>query len=244
MEKGQILNHRYEIIMQLVSNIKHNIYLCQHIKLNTLWIIKKTSKDNIKIMQTEINILKRLNHSCIPRVIDYFEIENDIFFVQDYFEGNTLEEIIQDKGKINEEKASEWIRKIANILDYLHGIEPYPISYNDLKPSNIIVTSDECIKLIDFEAARDNEYGNSLCMGTIGYAAPELYQGYIDKTSDIYSLGSVMCYMLTGDKCNLPIFNINNKQSLSEKMSFIIQKCTQQNISMRYQNIQELLCDL
>ncbi len=241
--KGQILNQRYEVIGNLANNIRTNVYLVRHIKLNTLWVIKRWHNKNENRMQNEVNILIRLNHSCIPKIVDCFEIENDVYIVEEYFEGNTLEEMIQEKKKINEKKALEYIQKIADILDYLHGLQPNPIIYNDLKPSNIIISSNECIKLIDFESAKEKGGVSTFCLGTIGYAAPELYEGgEIHPTTDIFSLGKIMFYMLTGFKRQSPV--LENHCRLSKKISFIIERCTQQNPRMRYQNIAELLRDM
>lgn len=240
--KGQVLNQRYEVIMNLAGNHKQSVYLVRHLKLNTLWVIKKwDSKNNIK-MQNEMNILTRINHPHIPRIVDCFETENDFFLVEEYFEGNTLEHIIQEKKGIDEKKALEWIIQIAKILNFLHQMEN-PIIYNDLKPSNMIAAPDESIKLIDFGSAREKGSETTFLSGTIGYAAPELYKGGpIDRATDIFSLGKVMYYMLTGFMHDLPM--VDNSLLLSKKMIAIIEKSTRKNPQLRYQNMKELLRDI
>jgi serine/threonine-protein kinase len=88
--------------------------------------------------------------------------------------------------------------KVLTVLDYLHRQMP-PVIFRDLKPDNIILQADGELKLIDFGIARFfRPTGSNVGRGTVGYAAPEQYQGAIDTRSDIYALGAMLHHMVSG----------------------------------------------
>ena len=251
---GQLFDEKYRILRVLGQGGMGRVYLAENIKLGTLWAIKEVDKHlphHTNVM-VEPNILKKLNHPALPRVFDIIEDENFIYVIVDYIEGVSLDRKLSDAGKFPEENVIEWARQICDVLNYLHSFKPNPIIYRDMKPSNIILTGDGFIKLIDFGIAREYKTGSesdTIYIGTRGYAAPEQYgAGQTGVASDIYSLGVTLHHLVTGKSPNEPPYDLKPARYYDEKISseleFIISKCTRQDPAERYQSANELLGDL
>jgi len=154
----------------------------------------------------EAKLLLNLNHPCIPRVRDFFPANGKNYLVMDYIEGRTLAEVFAKEGLVpgvngargvSEARARNWARQVCSVLAYLHNQNP-PIIFRDLKPSNIMVTSRDEIKLIDFGIARTfQSQRQSTIIMTIGYAPPEQMQGMPEPRSDLFALGSTIHRVLT-----------------------------------------------
>lgn len=254
MMKDELLNGRYRILKVLGEGGMSTVYLAENIKLGSLWAIKKINKaSNSKFdLLAEPNILKKLNHFALPRIFDIIEDDKSIYIIEDYIEGIPLNKKLLRCGKIAEETVSMWALQICDVLSYLHTLKPNPIIYRDMKPSNIILTGEGLIKLIDFGIAREYKTESLLdttYIGTRGYAAPEQYgTAQTDIRSDIYSLGVTLYHLLTGNSPKEPNFEIKPireiDNSLTKGMEFIIEKCTKTDPDQRYQSIEELYHDL
>lgn len=241
MNINEVLDNRFKAIRRLGSGKKDNVYLVEHIGLNTLWVVKKGTKGE-KTISSEVNILKKLRHTGIPMVVDCFDDGKNVYMVEEYFEGYTLENVMGKKGRIPEIEAIDWVEKLCFILSYIHSIRPRPVIHNDIKPSNLIVSWNNTIKLIDFSISSD-DIDNQKRFGTIGYAAPEQYGiRHIDRRTDIYSVGVLLLHMLTGSKPQNPL--IYNEELLSDRLINIIRRCTAYSPRLRYDNVEELLLDL
>lgn len=154
----------------------------------------------------EAKLLLKLNHPCIPRVRDFFVEGGRHYLVMDFIEGRTLAEIFAKEGNVagingargvSEARARSWGQQLCNVLGYLHRQDP-PIVFRDLKPSNVMVTDRDEIKLIDFGIARTfQSQRQSTIIMTIGYAAPEQLHGMPEPRSDIYALGATLHRVLT-----------------------------------------------
>jgi serine/threonine protein kinase len=160
----------------------------------------------VEWFKREAKLLLKLNHPCIPRVRDFF-VENDRhYLVMDFIDGRTLAEILAKEGNVpgldgahgvSEARARSWAQQLCNVLGYLHRQNP-PIIFRDLKPSNIMVTDQDEIKLIDFGIARtfQSQLQSTIIM-TIGYAPPEQLHGMPEPRSDLYALGASLHRVLT-----------------------------------------------
>lgn len=254
---GTLFENKYQVIDVLGRGGMSTVYLAKDINLQKLWAIKEVNKnfksgDGIKVdLMAETNILKRLDHSALPRIVDIIDKEDYIYVVLDFIDGISLDKQLEQHGAFDETTVIEWAKQICDVLDYLHTQKPNPIIYRDMKPGNLMLTGEGRIKLIDFGIAREYKEDASLdttYIGTKGYAAPEQYGSYqTDARTDIYSLGVTLYHLITGKGPNDPPFEIkqvrNINASLSEGIEIIIDKCTQQDPNLRYQSVKELLWD-
>jgi len=154
----------------------------------------------------EATLLLDLNHPCIPRVRDFFAENGRNYLVMDFIDGRTLAEALDLEGNVigvngargvTEARARSWMRQVSSVLSYLHSQSP-PIIFRDLKPSNIMVTNRDEVKLIDFGIARTfQSQRQATVIMTLGYAPPEQLHGMPEPRSDIYALGATIHRLLT-----------------------------------------------
>lgn len=252
LNSGYILDKKYEVIKTLGQGGMSTVYLCKNIRLGNLWAIKEVGKElkgQIDFL-AEPNILKNLNHPGIPRVIDIFYEEDNLYMVEDYIEGETLESYINRNRPVDDQEICRIVISISDIIAYLHSFDP-PIIYRDLKPSNIMITSSGKVILIDFGISRVYKQDGSrdtIYMGSKGYAAPEQYGvEQTCKQTDIYGLGAVMYFIVKG-KAPSTLFEALKDESYDEKvddgLKIIIQKAMQIDKNMRYISIEELQSDI
>lgn len=212
LAEGSLLQDRYEIRGQLGQGGMGVVYLATDRRLADLAVAVKqidasqvAPKDRqwtIEAFRQEAQLLARLNHPGIARVMDYFSEGDYSYLIMDYVPGETLEAALaQAPHGFDERQALAWAGQLAVILDHLHAQNP-PIVFRDLKPGNVMVQPDGALRLIDFGIARLFKPGqtqDTVFMGTPGYAAPEQYgRGQSDARSDVYTLGVVVHQLLTG----------------------------------------------
>ena len=244
--RQEIWFHKYRIIKLLGRGSTAQVYLAEHILLNSYRAIKCISKDhpNYELHRKEAFLLKNLKHSCIPIIYDIEEDDKGSYIIEQYLEGVTLKEYVQSQGPIREYIIISFALQLCDLINYLHSIER-PIIYLDLKPENIIVTG-TTIKLIDFGSAlyKDElKEGQGYC-ATKGYAAPELYRrDIIDERCDVYGIGMLLYYMVTGLSIGNRLEKITNVDfagSCSKQLKNIINRCLKFNPSQRYSSVTQL----
>ena len=247
-------NDTYEIKSIIGKGGMSTVYLAEHKRLHTRWAVKEVAKTQGARFDflAESNILKRLQHPMLPRIVDIFEDEQHIYIVEDFVEGITLEELLKRQGKVDEEQGLTWFKDLCGVLGYLHRQQPHPIIYRDMKPSNVMLQPDGSLKLIDFGIAREYKQESSAdttYIGTKGYAAPEQFgRAQTDARTDIYSLGVTMYHLLTGKSPYEPPYQFVPARQLEPRLShgveYILGKCVQPEPADRYQNVELLLDDL
>lgn len=203
-----LLDNRYEIPDVVKSGAMGCVYRGLDTRLGNIVAVKKMiiphSPENRERFLREAKLLSQLHHGGLPNVSDFFVAQDpetremSHFLVMTFIDGKDLETVMEEEKKpLPFETVIDYFRQILEILSYLHSQEP-PVIYRDMKPSNIMVSKGK-IFLVDFGIARlfTGEVRGTV-VGTPGYAAPEQYRGFSDAKSDIYSLGVVMHYLLTG----------------------------------------------
>ena len=249
-----LFNGKYKTLNLIGSGGMSKVYLAESTSLGTKWAIKAVDKK----LHTEFdllaepNILKKLNHPSLPRIIDIEEDENNLYIIEDYIDGVSLDRQLKEKKNFDENTVINWAKQLCDVLIYLHNQKPNPIIYRDMKPANIIVDNDNNVKLIDFGIAREFKIDNdsdTTYMGTRGYAAPEQYgSSQSDKRTDIYSLGVTIYHLLTGISPLEPPYELRKLRlidsNFSEGIEYIVNKCIQNDPINRYQSVEELLYDL
>lgn len=208
-----LLRQRYRLIQVLGRGGMGTVYLAQDMQLGSrLVAIKEMSQSGLNPLerqvaarnfQREANILAELQHPHLPSIHDHFEEENQrCYLVMSFIDGQTLEEYVQTyNGRLAVSEVVDLGLVLCDILAYLHNHQP-PIIFRDLKPSNIMRTSNGYIYLIDFGIARLFKPGqakDTANRGSSGYAPPEQYgRAQTKPSSDIYSLGATMYQLLSG----------------------------------------------
>lgn len=226
-----------------------NVYLAEHLLLQSLRAIKRIAKSNVLYQYTlnEAHILKNLRHPNIPIIYDIEEDGQYLYIIEEYIEGESLKSYRLKQDHIQEDVIVNYSIQICELIGYLHSREQF-ILYLDLKPQNIIVSNNTILKLIDFGSATEKNHAEIYSLGTKGYAAPEQYTGVnIDVWSDVYGIGMLMFYLVTGeifyDKNNC-LKNIEDVGSCSKELKQIINKCLKFNPLQRYQTVHILYSKL
>ncbi len=254
---GTVIEEKYEILKEIGRGGMSVVYLANDTRLNRNWAVKEvrrkgSSKNDevvVNSLLAEADMVKRLDHPALPRIVDIIDNGETIYIVMDFIEGEPLSKILADCGPQPEEKVIGWAMQICDVLSYLHSQKP-PIIYRDMKPANIMLKPNGNISIIDFGIAREYKEQNradTTILGTKGYAPPEQYTGQTDARSDIFALGMTMYNLLTGvdpgsgGPCK-PVSQLNS--GLSEGIETIIGKCIEPAAENRYQSCGELLSDL
>lgn len=252
---GTVIDGKYEILKKIGQGGMSIVYLAMDNRLNKQWAVKeikkKANSDNRVVIQSllaEANLLKKLDHPALPRIVDIIESRETIYVVMDYIEGESLNKVLDQYGAQPQERVISWAKQLCDALWYLHS-QPRPIIYRDMKPGNVILTPGGNVKLIDFGIAREykeNNLSDTVSLGTKGYAAPEQFggMGQTDARTDIYCLGVTMYHLVTGQNpCEPPyeLYPIRRfDPQLSAGLEAIILKCTRMNPEERYQSCAEL----
>lgn len=255
-EIGTFLEGKYEILKLIGRGGMSKVYLAMDKNLNKQWAVKEIQKRGtreeskifIQSALAEANLMKKLDHPCLPRIVDIIEREEVIYVVMDYIEGEPLNRVLDKEGAQEQEKVIRWAKDLCGALNYLHHQTP-PIIYRDMKPANIMLQPNGNVKLIDFGIAREFKDGNiedTTSLGTKGYAAPEQFggRGQTDPRTDIYCLGVTLYHLLTGKNPTEPPYKIypirHWNEQLSGGLENIIIRCTRTDPEERYQSCAEL----
>ncbi len=257
---GTVIEGKYEILKQIGRGGMSVVYLAMDKRLNKQWAVKEVrkfardKKDKVVIQSllAEADMIKKLDHPALPRIVDIINHESTIYIVMDYIEGESLDKILKAEGIQPQDKVIEWAKQLCDVLQYLHSQTP-PIIYRDMKPANVMLKPEGIVKVIDFGIAREYKEENlkdTTILGTEIYAPPEQCDGssQTDARSDIYSLGMTLYQLLTGKTIKDPPYKVvpirQWNPALSGGLEKIIMKCTQPNPADRYQNCKELMYDL
>jgi len=170
----------------------------------------------------EAAILARLSHEGIPKLLDQIDADGKTYLIRQYIPGVPLSEYATPP--MPETQAVRIGLGLCELLSYIHNQTP-PVIHRDLKPSNILIDpATGKVSLIDFGIARSFSAGASddtVLAGTRRFAPPEQYGfGQTDARTDVYSLGIVLCWLLSG-KTSVQELHIPNR-----RLARIIRKCT------------------
>ncbi|ONI44722.1 hypothetical protein AN641_01065 [Candidatus Epulonipiscioides gigas] len=238
-----VFQDRYTIARQLSGGGMSQVYVAKSNILGSDWLIKHIEPEYQEFVREE-DILKKLNHINLPKIVDVFYEKSGTYIVQSFIEGIGLDKVIKSKIYLSQSQIITWGKELAEVLDYLHNLKPNPIIHRDLKPANIIVTHGDKLVLIDFGIAKEGDSSIEVHAITKHYASPEqLKKQKTDSRSDIYSLGVILFELSTHKKPN-KTNHILLEEAVSIEFSKIILKCIQQNPEDRYKTVKELHYDL
>ena len=211
LEPGTVLNDRYEIFRRLDAGKLSAVYLANDRKLDDspraveefvgADVDPAQRKKTIADFNSEMSLLASLGHPSIPRIYDYFCVEEPgrFYIVSEYISGDDLVSRMQSaaSGRIDEKMVTEWAIQIGDALEYLHT-QPQPIIYQNLKPKKVMIDDKKNrVMLVNSGIAHWMKQKEKGLLGTMGYAPPELFASRVEPRSDIYSLGATMFQLLT-----------------------------------------------
>ena len=210
-----------------------------------------------RMFDTESKTLKKLgSHAQIPNALDFFEEENEFYLVQEYIDGESLEEEIQRVGKFSEAQAIALLEAVLPALSFIHKNH---VIHRDLKPDNLIRRPNGEVVLIDFGAVKEirttlitgERSALTIGIGTQGYTPSEQLSGKPRYSSDLYALGMTVINALTGESpTDLPEApgslepQWEDYTDVSPGLAVLLSKMTRHYIHQRYQSVEEVAHDL
>lgn len=185
---GIILKGRYFILEQIGQGGQGSLYLARDLELGIHRAVKELPIER----KREAKLMRILEHPSLPKMMDYAERGDFCYLIMEFVRGKSLGELLKE-GKIF--SLEEIVRigiEAAEILAYLHTQKP-SVYYGDLKPDNLMLTESGRLYMVDLGSAVFG-YGDvkRICEGTVGYAAPEQFEGRVTAVSDVYALGKTL----------------------------------------------------
>lgn len=265
LKPGMIIVDRYEIIGKIGSGGMADVYKARDIKLNRFVAVKVMKPE----FREDANFIKKFAREAQaaaglanPNIVNVFDVGEDngvYFIVMELVEGITLKEYISKKGKLSVRETTSIAIQVCMGLDAAHAQN---IVHRDVKPQNIIISTDGKVKVTDFGIARaaSSNTISSNAMGSVHYSSPEQVRGgYADSKSDIYSVGITLYEMITGrvpfdgdTTVAIAIKHLQDEMEAPSKftpdiprsLEQIIYKCTQKSPDRRYASMAEVINDL
>lgn len=265
---GRILGGRYELLEKIGGGGMAIVYKAKCHLLNRYVAVKilrpELVEDDefVKRFKRESQAAASLSHPNVVNIYDVGQQKDIHYIVMEYVDGQTLKDYIREKGRLDTAEAVRICTHICYALSHAHRND---IVHRDIKPQNILISNDFNVKVTDFGIARAVNaatltMAGSNVIGSVHYFSPEQARGgYVDKQSDIYSLGIVFYEMLTGmvpfegesavsvalkhiqDRIT-PVAELN--PDIPKSVQYIIEKATQKNTSDRYKDAAEFINDL
>ena len=265
LTEGMYIADRYEIIGKIGAGGMSDVYKAKDLTLGrfvAIKVLKPEFSEDLNFVtkfRTEAQSAAGLEHPNIVNIYDVGSEKGMHYIVMEYVEGITLKTYIEKKGQLTFKEAVSIAIQVGRGIEAAHS---KGIIHRDIKPQNIIISTEGKVKVTDFGIARaaSSNTISSDVMGSVHYSSPEQARnGFVDGKSDIYSLGIVMYEMVTGrvpfDGDTTVAVAIQHLQeeivppsayapNLPISMEKIILKCTMKKPEDRYQTADELIADL
>jgi serine/threonine-protein kinase len=243
---------KYEVLSLLGQGGMGQVYKVRHRELDTVYAIKilqpqfTDQPELVRRFHNEARIMAQLRHPHIVRVYDFEREGTRHYFVMEYIEGLSLQQILAERGALPPAECVAIAQQIAQALAHAH---PQTI-HRDIKPSNILIERDSrrvvvtdfgIAKVLDSQDTRITNTG--LMLGTLRYASPEQLRGdaKVDGRSDLFSLGMVIFEMLIGGTTHA---NAELPVTVPAPLRHIVERCIQQDPAARFPDAETLQLDL
>jgi serine/threonine-protein kinase len=264
---GKLLDRRYQVTQVLGAGGFGRTYLAQDTRRpgNPTCVVKQlkplTSEPSFletarRLFNSEAETLEQLgNHDHIPRLLAYFEEDQEFYLVQEYIEGHTLSQELQPGQRWDESRVIDLLKEVLGVLEFVHH---HGVIHRDIKPDNLIRrNSDQKLVLVDFGAVKQirtqmaSAYGQpsaTVAVGTPGYMPSEQALGQPRPSSDIYALGVIAIQALTGlmpvsiqEDLSTGELLWQHLVSVSRGFANILTKMVRYHFKDRYQTASEVL---
>ncbi len=247
----------YEILGKLGEGSGGIVYKAYHKRLKKEVVVKRMRNKSISmtVNRQETDILKNLQHSYLPQVLDFLNIDGEIYTVMSYIPGESFRQLLERGQTFTQNQLIRWGMQVCSALNYLHSQKP-PVIHSDIKPANIMLTPDGNICLIDFNISFILD--DSTVLGyTDGYTSPEQYiialssktvknipqYSALDEKTDIYSVGATFYHLATGKKIKDYKENIDREyliEKTSPAFTQVIERALKINPEERFQSAFEM----
>lgn len=255
IQLGTVIDGKYKL-ERILAVGPHTVYLAavegedKKVAIKVEDISELANQTIIADIKESFELHKAIKHPDVPSMLELIQTSKYIYLVMDYLDGETLDRILDKSGPMESKRVAVVGRNIAKILKSMHELNP-PIVCRDVKPSNIMIHNGLDVSMFDFGIAMryyDDGREDEHIVGTVGYAAPEQYEGHARPESDIYGLGMTLYYMLTKDNPKTPGFTHRSIRELNSKaapeLERIVEKCIEPDYKNRYRSCDPLIRDL
>ena len=267
LKRGTVLARRFEIIEEVGRGGMGAVYKAYDPQVDEVVAVKvlrpeiASEPEVVERFKNEIKLARQVAHRHVCRTYDIGQDGLMVFISMEYVAGEDLKSFIRRSGHINEAKAVDITRQVAEGLAEAHRLG---VIHRDLKPQNIMIDRQGNVKVMDFGIAKSlqnsGRTGTGVIMGTPDYMSPEQADSReTDRRADIYALGGILFEMVTGrvpfegdtplsvvlkHKSEAPASSDSLNVQVSPRLSRIILKCLEKDREKRYQSAEALLRDL
>lgn len=246
LQASQLFKGRYQVVRQVGVGGFGAVYEARDTREQRQVAIKEIGLAGLSAQQVieatnsfnrEVELLASFQHSSIPRIYEQLTDSEHWYVVMDFIEGETLEEYLlqADGGRLPLDQALRIGVHLCYVLDYLHSRQPAVI-FRDVKPTNVMLTPEQRLYLIDFGVARQYKPGklkDTIAFGSPGYAAPEQYgRAQTTPRADLYSLGALLHQMVTGQDPSLNPFHFKSLRAHDRTLPIELEKLVAQLLEM------------
>lgn len=170
-----------------------------------------------ELAEKEANILEKISHPLFPAYKGKFYENGQFVLIMEYICGEQLQKYVKRRGGLSQHRAVEIVMELAEGLSYLHELSETVI-FRDIKPENILIQQDGRVRLVDLGCANTCGVPPQNRAGSRGYAAPEQFKqgNEIGVESDVYALGKLLTFMLTGTRYVSPGLKMLIKRAIQE----------------------------
>jgi len=267
LQLGQTMNNgQYRIVRRLGAGGMGAIYLAQNTQaFDRLCVVKEMigyyqpgeERRAQERFEQEARTLAALKHPGIPDMYGYFSERGHNYIVMEYIEGDNLEQFVTHESRSGEQVSARPLGQdqvvrygveVCRVLEYLSQVKPEPVVHCDIKPANIIIdhNSQQAV-LVDFGTAKGRyahaaagqpDPAHDSVYGTVGYAAPEMYQGNVVPKSDVFSLAATLYHLLTDDDPAENLFKWPAMDRLPEPLKSTLRRALAPEIAARLDAVQ------
>lgn len=266
-----ILHNRYRAIKKIGKGGFGATFLAMDLSLpgSPFCVIKqlRPSTDDQEVFDMALNLFEReaktlakIDHPQIPKLLDYFEYNQQFYLVQSLVKGQNLQQEVKQNGIFSESAAKRFLVEMLPVMKYIHSIR---IIHRDIKPANIIRREqDNELVLIDFGAVKDQvntqlakTYGQTaltqFSIGTVGFAPPEQLAMRPVYSSDLYALGATCLFLMTAKSPkDIPCDDLTGELlwekevNVSSSFAKVLRKMLEVDVRARYKTADEVISDL
>lgn len=233
---------KYRILKPLGRGGEGSVWLAVHLQTEQLWAVKEIRRRGDGQEFHELDMMKKLRHPSLPRIIDVLEDKTVIYLIMEYVRGHNLEILLREKGRLSAEQVLEVGCQVSRALSYLHT-RSVPVLHLDIKPANIILEKGGRLVLVDFGAADRYVQGEQekARRGTEGFAAPEQYDRNqpLDIRTDVFGLGATLYYLISGVHYSAALEK-SRVPGCPEQLGAVIRESVRKDPEKRYSSCKKL----